>query len=163
MSMKRIGLLLAVGAGLMGTAAVGQTAAAGGGGVPVAAPPAVAGDGGLTVWAKGVPPGGVTRVGFGDFTVFEAHRDGNGRVEVHQTTADLMVVQSGGATLVTGGEVVDPVQTGPNEIGGSAIKGGVSRVLAVGDVVEIPPGVPHQYFIEKGGQITYLLVKVPKK
>jgi mannose-6-phosphate isomerase-like protein (cupin superfamily) len=102
-------------------------------------------------------------VGFGDFTVFEAHRDGNGRVEVHQTTADLMVVQSGGATLVTGGEVVDPVQTGPNEIGGSAIKGGVSRVLAVGDVVEIPPGVPHQYFIEKGGQITYLLVKVPKK
>jgi mannose-6-phosphate isomerase-like protein (cupin superfamily) len=105
----------------------------------------------------------VTRVGFGDFTVFEAHRDGNGRVEVHQTTADLMVVQSGGATLVTGGEVVDPVQTGPSEIGGSAIKGGVSRVLAVGDVVEIPPGVPHQYFIEKGGQITYLLVKVPKK
>jgi mannose-6-phosphate isomerase-like protein (cupin superfamily) len=163
MSMKRIGLLLAVGAGLMGTAAVGQTAAAGGGGVPVAAPPAVAGDGGLTVWAKGVPPAGVTRVGFGDFTVFEAHRDGNGRVEVHQTTADLMVVQSGGATLVTGGEVVDPVQTGPSEIGGSAIKGGVSRVLAVGDVVEIPPGVPHQYFIEKGGQITYLLVKVPKK
>jgi len=36
-------------------------------------------------------------------------------------------------------------------------------VLAPGDVVEIPPGVPHQYFIEKGGQITYLLIKVGKK
>lgn len=165
--MKRTVLAAAVVAVLMGTFAMGQVAtpvpAGANRGVPIPAPPAVAGDGGLTVWAKGVPPAGVTRVGFGDFTMFLSHRDGNGRVEVHQTTADLMVVQSGGATLVTGGEVVDPVQTGPNEIGGSAIKGGVSRVLAVGDVVEIPPGVPHQYFIEKGGQITYLLVKVPKK
>jgi mannose-6-phosphate isomerase-like protein (cupin superfamily) len=160
--MKKTVLVAAVAGVLAGTFVMGQ-AGAGAAGVPVAAPPAVAGDGGLTVWAKGVPPAGVARVGFGDFTVFLSHRDGNGRVEVHQTTADLMVVQSGGATLVTGGEVVDPVQTGPNEIGGSAIKGGVSRVLAVGDVVEIPPGVPHQYFIEKGGQITYLLVKVPKK
>ncbi len=162
--MKRIALAVVVAVVGLGTAAIGQgVAPAAGGGVPFAAPAAIAGDGGLTVWAKGVPPAGVARVGFGDFTVFLSHRDGNGRVEVHQTTADLMVVQSGGATLVTGGEVVDPVQTGPNEIGGSAIKGGVSRVLAVGDVVEIPPGVPHQYFIEKGGQITYLLVKVPKK
>jgi mannose-6-phosphate isomerase-like protein (cupin superfamily) len=158
--MKRIGLVVVV-CGVLCGAAMGQTGAAGG--VPMAAPPAVAGDGGLTVWAKGVPPVGTTRAGFGEFTVIEAHRDGNGRVEVHQTMADLMVVQSGGATLVTGGEVVDPVTTGPNEIGGSAIKGGVSRVLQVGDVVEIPPGVPHQYFIEKGGQITYLLVKVAKK
>jgi len=121
-------------------------------------------DGGITVWPKGVPPVGTTRTNFGDgFAMMISRRDGNGRVEVHQTTADLMVVQSGGATLVTGGEVVDPVTTGPNEIGGSAIKGGVSRVLAPGDVVEIPPGVPHQYFIEKGGQITYLLIKVGKK
>jgi mannose-6-phosphate isomerase-like protein (cupin superfamily) len=119
---------------------------------------------GLTVWPKGAPPAGTTRASFGDgFAMMISHRDGNGRVEVHQTTADVMVVQSGGATLVTGGEVVDPVATGPNEIGGSAIKGGVSRVLAPGDVVEIPPGVPHQYFIEKGGQITYLLIKVGKK
>ena len=92
-----------------------------------------------------------------------SHRDGNGRVEVHQTTADVMVVQSGGATLVTGGEVVDPVATGPNEIGGSAIKGGVSRVLAPGDVVEIPPGVPHWYVLGSGEQITCLLIKVAKK
>ena len=161
--MKKIWLAVVL-CGAMRTAAMGQSGApvhpASGAGVPIAA---VAGDGGLTVWAKGVPPAGTTRVGFGDFTVFEAHRDATGRVEVHQTTADLMVVQSGGATLVTGGEVVDAVQTGPNEIGGSSIKGGVSRVLQVGDVVEIPPGVPHQYLIEKGGQITYLLVKVPKK
>jgi len=121
-------------------------------------------DGGLTVWPKGVPPAGTTRASFGDgFAMMISHRDGNGRVEVHQITADVMVVQSGGATLMTGGEVVDPVTTGPNEIGGSAIKGGVSRLLAPGDVVEIPPGVPHQYFIEKGGQITYLLIKVTRK
>jgi mannose-6-phosphate isomerase-like protein (cupin superfamily) len=92
-----------------------------------------------------------------------SHRTASDQVEVHQAVADIMVVQSGTATLVTGGEVVDPVTKGPNEIGGSAIKGGVSRTLVAGDVVEIPPGVPHQYFIEPGGQITYLLIKVTKK
>jgi mannose-6-phosphate isomerase-like protein (cupin superfamily) len=91
------------------------------------------------------------------------HREVNGRVEVHQTKADVMVVQSGAATLETGGEVVDPVTTGPNEIQGSSIQGGVKRELAPGDVIEIPAGVPHQFFVAPGTQITYLIVKVVKK
>jgi mannose-6-phosphate isomerase-like protein (cupin superfamily) len=159
--MKRIGLLLAVVAGVTGTVAMGQTAAAG---ATVGAAGAGASADGLTVWAKGVPPAGAPRASFdGGFAMMISHRTASDQVEVHLTTADIMVVQSGTATLVTGGEVVDPVQKGPNEMGGTAIKGGVSRVLQVGDVVEIPPGVPHQYFIEPGGQITYLLVKVVKK
>jgi mannose-6-phosphate isomerase-like protein (cupin superfamily) len=159
--MKRIGLLLAVVAGVTGTVAMGQTAAAG---ATVGAAGAGGGADGLTVWAKGVPPASAPRASFdGGFAMMISHRTASDQVEVHLTTADIMVVQSGTATLVTGGEVVDPVQKGPNEMGGTAIKGGVSRVLQVGDVVEIPPGVPHQYFIEPGGQITYLLVKVVKK
>jgi len=120
-------------------------------------------DGGITVWPKGVPPAGAARASFDGFAMMISHRTASDQVEVHQAVADIMVVQSGTATLVTGGEVVDPVTKGPNEIGGSAIKGGVSRTLVAGDVVEIPPGVPHQYFIEPGGQITYLLIKVTKK
>ena len=120
-------------------------------------------DGGITVWPKGVPPAGTTHVDFGDHNMAIAHREVNGRVEVHQNKADVIVVQTGSATLVTGGEVVDPVTTGPNEIQGSSIKGGAKRVLAVGDVLEIPAGVPHQFFIEPGGQITYLIVKVVRK
>jgi mannose-6-phosphate isomerase-like protein (cupin superfamily) len=142
--MKKIPLLLPLLA-LTGLTAVAQT------------------DGGLTVWPNGVPPAGTTRATFDGFAMMISHRTASDRVEVHQIVADIMVVQSGTATLVTGGEVVDPVATGPNELGGSAIKGGVSRTLSPGDVVEIPPGVPHQYFIAPGGEITYLLVKVTKK
>jgi mannose-6-phosphate isomerase-like protein (cupin superfamily) len=124
---------------------------------------AIAQEGGITVWPKGVPPAGLARADFGNHTIQIAHRDANGRVEVHQNKADVIVVQTGGATLVTGGEVVDPVSIGPSEIGGSSIKGGVSRTLAPGDVVEIPAGVPHQFFLAPGTQITYLIVKVTKQ
>jgi mannose-6-phosphate isomerase-like protein (cupin superfamily) len=118
---------------------------------------------GITVWPRGVPPAGTKVADFGDHTMQIGHREVNGRVEVHQTKADIMVVQSGTATLVTGGEVVEPVTTGPNEIQGSSIKGGVSHTLAPGDVIEIPAGVPHQFFIAPGTQITYLIVKVAKR
>ena len=124
---------------------------------------ACAQDGGITVWPKGVPPAGTKVVDFGDHTMQIGHREESGKVEVHQTKADIIVIQSGAATLVTGGDVIDPTPTGPNEIQGSSIKGGVSRMLAPGDVIEIPPGVPHQFLLVPGTQITYLVVKVVKK
>lgn len=120
-------------------------------------------DGGLTVWSKGVPPAGAARMSFENAAMMISHRTATGRVEVHQVVADFVVVQSGTATLVTGGEVAEPVTTGPNEIGGSSIKGGVSRTVTAGDVYVIPPGVPHWYVLEPGGQITCLLIKVTKK
>jgi mannose-6-phosphate isomerase-like protein (cupin superfamily) len=120
-------------------------------------------DGGLTVWPKGVPPAGAARTSFENAAMMISHRTATGRVEVHQAVADFVVVQSGTATLVTGGEVVEPVTTGPNEIGGSSIKGGVSRTVTAGDVYVIPPGVPHWYVLQPGGEITCLLIKVTKK
>jgi mannose-6-phosphate isomerase-like protein (cupin superfamily) len=125
---------------------------------------ALAQDGGITLWPKGVPPASEARAKFGEtHAMMISHREVTGRVEVHQTVADVVVVQSGTATLVTGGEVVDPVTTGPSEIGGASIKGGVSRTVSPGDVYEIPAGVPHQYLVPAGGQITCLLVKVMKQ
>jgi mannose-6-phosphate isomerase-like protein (cupin superfamily) len=121
-------------------------------------------DGGITVWPKGMPPGGVKqRADFGDHLLEISHREVNGRVEVHQTKADVIVIQTGAATLVTGGEVIDPAPTGPNEIQGSGIKGGVKHEVGPGDVIEIPAGVPHQFFVAPGSQITYLVVKVVKR
>jgi len=118
--------------------------------------------GGITVWPKGVPPAGTKVVDFGDHTMTIGHRDQNGRAELHQTKSDVIVIQTGTATLVTGGEVIDPVTTGPNEIQGSGIKDGVKHEVGPGDVIEIPAGVPHQFFLAPGTQITYLLVKVVK-
>lgn len=120
--------------------------------------------GGITVWPRGMPPGGIKqRADFGDHLLEISHREVDGRVEVHQTKADVMVIQTGTATLVTGGEVLDPVSTGPNEIQGSSIKGGVKHQVGPGDIIEIPAGVPHQFFVAPGTQITYLVVKVVKK
>jgi hypothetical protein len=124
---------------------------------------AVAQDGGITVWPKGVPPGGIKqKADFGDHLLEISHREASGRAELHKVKADVMVIQTGIATLLTGGDVIDPVPTGPNEIQGSGIKGGVKREVGPGDVIEIPAGVPHQFLLAPGTQITYLVVKVVK-
>ncbi|HVG26815.1 MAG TPA: hypothetical protein VM865_04340 [Acidobacteriaceae bacterium] len=118
-------------------------------------------DGGVKVWPKGVPPEGIThKENFGNHILSISHRTSNGRVEVHQKIVDVLVIQSGEADLVTGGEVVEPVSAGENEMLGSSIRGGVRRHIGVGDVLHIPAGVPHQFFIAPGTQITYLVVKV---
>lgn len=119
---------------------------------------------GVTVWPKGVPPGGITqKADFGDHLLEISHREVSGKVEVHQVKADVIVIQTGTATLVTGGDVLNPTPTGPNEIQGTSIKGGVSHNIGPGDVIEIPPGVPHQFLLAPGTQITYLVVKVIRK
>jgi mannose-6-phosphate isomerase-like protein (cupin superfamily) len=125
---------------------------------------AMAQDGGITVWPKGMPPGGIAvKADFGDHLLEISHREVDGKAELHKVKADVMVIQTGTATLVTGGEVIDPKDTGPNEIQGSGIKGGVKHEVGPGDVIEIPAGVPHQFFLKPGTQITYLVVKVIKK
>jgi mannose-6-phosphate isomerase-like protein (cupin superfamily) len=124
---------------------------------------ALAQTGGITIWPKGVPPGGIKeRADFGDHLLEISHREVDGKCELHKVKADVIVIQTGTATLVTGGEVIDPKDTGPNEIQGSGIKGGVKHEVGPGDVIEIPAGVPHQFFLAPGAQITYLVVKVVK-
>jgi mannose-6-phosphate isomerase-like protein (cupin superfamily) len=122
---------------------------------------ALAQSGVITVWPNGVPPGGITqKADFGNHLLEISHRDKDGRAELHKIKADVMVIQSGTATLVYGGEVIDPAPTAPNEIQGSGIKGGDSRTVSPGDIIEIPAGVPHQFLLAPGAQITYLVVKV---
>jgi mannose-6-phosphate isomerase-like protein (cupin superfamily) len=115
----------------------------------------------ITVWPNGVPPGGITqKAAFGNHQLEISHRDKDGRAELHRVKADVIVIQSGTATLVYGGEVIDPAATLPNEIQGSGIKGGDRRTVSPGDIIEIPAGVPHQFLLAPGTQITYLVVKV---
>lgn len=115
----------------------------------------------ITVWPNGVPPQGLThKENFGDHVLSISHREKSGRAEVHLKKADVMIIQSGTATLISGGTVVDPVTTAPNELQGSSITGGVSRTVQPGDVIEVPMGLPHQFLLAPGTQITYLLVKI---
>jgi mannose-6-phosphate isomerase-like protein (cupin superfamily) len=116
---------------------------------------------GFVIWSRGVPPADLKgKLDFGNHALSVSHRDKNGVVEVHEKLVDVLVVQSGEATLVVGGEVIGSRTTGPGEIQGDSIKGGVSKKVSTGDVIHIPAGVPHQFFLDPGKQITYFVVKV---
>ncbi len=65
---------------------------------------ALAQDGGITVWPKGMPPGGIKeRADFGDHLLESSHREVDGKCELHKVKADAMVIQTGTATMWTGG------------------------------------------------------------
>jgi mannose-6-phosphate isomerase-like protein (cupin superfamily) len=97
---------------------------------------------------------------YANYTFNVAHREGTGEAEYHATQADVFFVQSGEATLVVGGELVDGKTTAPNEMRAASIKGGVEKKLAAGDVVTIPVKTAHQLKLDAGKQFTYFYVKV---
>jgi mannose-6-phosphate isomerase-like protein (cupin superfamily) len=98
--------------------------------------------------------------GFGNYSFIVAHREGSGEAEYHETQADIFFVQTGEATLVYGGKMVDAKTTAPNEMRGPSISGGMEKKLASGDVVTIPPKMAHQLKLDAGKQFTYFVVKV---
>ena len=101
-----------------------------------------------------------TLASYGNLGVMLSVRAANGGGEVHQHFDDLMIVQQGNATLVTGGTLVDP-QTGPNgEMKGTSVKDGTSQAITVGDVVIVPAGVPHQLLVPAGTTYSALVAKI---
>lgn len=101
---------------------------------------------------------GTTLIETPAYRVNPSKRDGGGEAEVHLWDADIMYVQEGSATLVTGGTIVGPHATGPGELRGSRIEGGETRQLSRGDVVTIPRGIPH-WFQKVEGPFTYYVIK----
>ncbi|MBL8227540.1 MAG: hypothetical protein JNL98_03650 [Bryobacterales bacterium] len=87
------------------------------------------------------------------------HRAKTGEAELHEEMADFFAVQSGSATLVFGGKLKGGRTTGKGEHAGDGIENGTTRRLAQGDVVHIPPGIPHHVVLAPGETITYLLIK----
>ena len=98
--------------------------------------------------------------GLGNYSFISILRTGTSTAEYHETQADVFVVESGEATLVVGGKLVDGKTTAPHEMRGSGIAGGTERKISTGDVVSIPAKVPHHVKVDPGKEITYFLVKV---
>ena len=92
-----------------------------------------------------------------------SYRGGSGTAELHETQVDIWIVESGEATLILGGTIVEPKTVKPHEIRGTSIEGGTTQQLTAGDVVHIPVNVPHQLKIASGKTLTYLVVKVDSK
>ena len=65
----------------------------------------------------------------------------------HDGITEVYIIMSGSGTLTTGGTILNgkhnnnALPTGPGV--GGALQGGVSRHVGPGDIVVIPPGVPH--------------------
>lgn len=98
--------------------------------------------------------------GAGNFSFIKIYRNATGQAEFHETQADVFVVETGEATLVYGGKMVEGKTTAPHEIRSAAIEGGMEKRLAPGDVVSIPANVPHQVKLAPGKEIAYFIVKI---
>jgi uncharacterized protein GlcG (DUF336 family) len=92
------------------------------------------------------------------YMVHTSRRETAGMAEVHEKDADIIYVQDGSATFVTGGTVVEGKATAPDEIRGREISGGDTRVISAGDVIIVPAGTPH-WFKQVPKPMTYYVVK----
>ena len=70
---------------------------------------------------------------------------------LHAKSLDIWLVSAGSATAVTGGQLLE-MKKRPNsdDAAGTAIMGGVEQALKAGDVLYVPPGVPHGFKDIKG-------------
>lgn len=108
--------------------------------------------------AEAFAKGAVLFNGNDKYMVHTSRRDKAGVAEVHVKDADIIYVQNGSATFVTGGTVLEPKEIAPDEFRGKEIQGGETRIISQGDVVIVPAGTPH-WFKEVPAPMTYYVVK----
>jgi mannose-6-phosphate isomerase-like protein (cupin superfamily) len=114
----------------------------------------------LVPQAKPTGSAGPIIASYGHLGLMLSVRTANGVGELHQHFDDLMIVEEGSATLITGGSLVDPKTVSDGEIRGTSVKDGTSKTLGVGDVVIVPAGVPHQLLIPPGTVYKSMVAKV---
>jgi mannose-6-phosphate isomerase-like protein (cupin superfamily) len=97
---------------------------------------------------------------YGTHYTMVAERGQTGSSEVHEHEADFFIVESGEATIVTGGKIVNPRTQKTGEIRGSSIEGGERHHLSAGDIIHLPARTPHQLLVDKAKPFTYFVIKV---
>ena len=85
-------------------------------------------------------------------------RDVGGDAEQHEKAYDIVYVTEGEAVYITGGTLKNSKQTSPGEMLGGTIEGGEEHHLKKGDVMVVPPGIPHWWKDAKN--IRYMIMKV---
>jgi len=94
----------------------------------------------------------------GTFSINVRHISGSETALQHGRITEVWVVRDGSGIVATGGTLVDPKPGATaGEFSGSAIRDGVEREIKPGDLVFIPPGVPHG--IKQSTSITYLNIR----
>lgn len=88
------------------------------------------------------------------------HRDASGGLERHDAWADVLVVQSGSATILAGGVQEGAAESSPGEWRGGTSRGATRQVIRPGDVITTPAGTPHQMILAPGEKISYIVFKI---
>jgi mannose-6-phosphate isomerase-like protein (cupin superfamily) len=83
--------------------------------------------------------------------------------ELHETESDVQISMRGTATSVVGGELVNPESLARKQQRGTSINGGKRQELSPGDIMHIPPGVPHQLLIDPEEPYMYILIKIDEE
>ena len=96
-------------------------------------------------------------------SVYLVLRGKTGNSEIHETESDVQISVRGRAISVIGGELVDAKQLPRKQIRGSAIQGGTQQQLEPGDLMHIPPGLPHHLLIDSSEPYMYLLIKIDEE
>jgi mannose-6-phosphate isomerase-like protein (cupin superfamily) len=114
---------------------------------------------GETLAKEGKPFASKDLARYGNHYTMLAARQSTGSSELHEHEADIFGVENGKATLITGGQLVNPHNQKAGEIRGTSITGGARHVVQAGDIIHIPAGVPHQLIIDKA-PFDYFVIKV---
>ncbi len=72
-----------------------------------------------------------------------ANRREAGAVEYHEHTNHIFIMVDGEGTFITGGTMVGPQRTSPDQMRATSIAGGQTFHLSKGDVITIPARTPH--------------------
>lgn len=96
-------------------------------------------------------------------SVYLALRTRTGAAEIHDRESDIQIGVTGTATLVVGGELVEPRKLPRHQQQGSGIKGGTRYQVGPGDIEHVPAGAPHLLIIEAGKPYLYLLIKLDEE
>ena len=91
--------------------------------------------------------------------VFHDEKRENDLNEVHDGSDDIYYVLSGEATLVLGGNLIDPNEISSGEWRAKAATGGRKVTIKKGDLVIVPRGTPHQRTVAGKG-FSMILIKV---
>lgn len=96
-------------------------------------------------------------------SVYLVLRGKTDRPELHETESDIQIGVRGTALSIVGGEMIDSRDRPRKQKRGSSIKGGLRKTTSSGDLIHIPPGVPHQLIIDADAPYMYLLFKLDEE
>jgi mannose-6-phosphate isomerase-like protein (cupin superfamily) len=110
--------------------------------------------------AKDKGSSGSTVADYGSYKIQLSVRTTSGGAEIHAHWDDVMIVEDGSATLITGGTAVDAKTNADGETHGTKIENGESRTIKPGDVLTVRAGTPHQLVLEPGTVYQAVVVKI---